>query len=84
MHVMGAGTSFVCLNTVSDLSAFLFQVRRMVGALVAVGQNRFEPHHIQKLLEIRDLLAYPQNAIAPAHGLFLKDVEYSEAGERLH
>ncbi|XP_063001138.1 tRNA pseudouridine synthase-like 1 [Elgaria multicarinata webbii] len=60
--------------------SFLYkQVRRMAGVLVAVGQNRLEPHHVQELLEIRDLMAYPQNTIAPADGLFLKDVEYYEA-----
>nr|XP_028596672.1 tRNA pseudouridine synthase-like 1 isoform X4 [Podarcis muralis] len=60
--------------------SFLYkQVRRMVGVLVAVGQGRLEPHHVQRLLEIRDLMAYPDNTIAPPDGLFLKDVEYCEA-----
>ncbi|XP_054857564.1 tRNA pseudouridine synthase-like 1 [Eublepharis macularius] len=60
--------------------SFLYkQVRRMVGVLVAVGQNRLQPHHVKSLLESRDLMAYPQNTIAPAHGLFLKEVEYCEA-----
>ncbi|XP_042334551.1 tRNA pseudouridine synthase-like 1 [Sceloporus undulatus] len=59
--------------------SFLYkQVRRMAGVLVAVGQNRLEPDHVKKLLEIRDLMAYPPNTIAPACGLFLKDVEYCE------
>ncbi|XP_060132184.1 tRNA pseudouridine synthase-like 1 isoform X2 [Zootoca vivipara] len=60
--------------------SFLYkQVRRMVGVLVAVGQGRLEPRHVQRLLEIRDLMAYPNNTIAPPDGLFLKDVEYCEA-----
>lgn len=52
----------------------------MVGVLVAVGQGRFEPHHVKKLLEAGELAAYPQNTIAPAAGLFLKSVEYGEDG----
>ncbi|ETE57619.1 tRNA pseudouridine synthase-like 1, partial [Ophiophagus hannah] len=57
--------------------SFLYkQVRRMVGALVAVGQSRLQPHHIQELLAARDLMAYPPNTIAPPYGLFLKHVEY--------
>ncbi|XP_033012206.1 tRNA pseudouridine synthase-like 1 [Lacerta agilis] len=60
--------------------SFLYkQVRRMVGVLVAVGQGRLEPRRVQRLLEIRDLMAYPKNTIAPPDGLFLKDVEYCEA-----
>ncbi|NXF80338.1 PUSL1 protein, partial [Sclerurus mexicanus] len=52
------------------------QVRRMVGALVAVGQGKLAPHHIKQLLEVKDPLAFPPNAMAPASGLFLKSVEY--------
>ncbi|XP_014465587.2 tRNA pseudouridine synthase-like 1 isoform X2 [Alligator mississippiensis] len=60
--------------------SFLYkQVRRMVGALVAVGIGKLKPYHIKELLEVRDSLAYPQNTIAPAAGLFLKSVEYDDA-----
>ncbi|XP_067423360.1 tRNA pseudouridine synthase-like 1 isoform X4 [Emydura macquarii macquarii] len=60
--------------------SFLYkQVRRMAGALVAVGQGKLAPSHIKELLECRDPLAYPLNTIAPAAGLFLKSVEYDEA-----
>ncbi|NWZ58969.1 PUSL1 protein, partial [Haliaeetus albicilla] len=52
------------------------QVRRMVGALVAVGQGKLTPLHIKKLLEIKDARAFPPNAMAPPSGLFLKSVEY--------
>ncbi|NXP27089.1 PUSL1 protein, partial [Scytalopus superciliaris] len=52
------------------------QVRRMVGALVAVGQGKLAPHHIKELLEVRDPMAFPPNAMAPPSGLFLKSVEY--------
>ncbi|NXA02972.1 PUSL1 protein, partial [Sapayoa aenigma] len=57
--------------------SFLYrQVRRMVGALVAVGQGKLAPHHIKELLEIKDARAFPPNAMAPPTGLFLKSVEY--------
>ncbi|XP_063273125.1 tRNA pseudouridine synthase-like 1 isoform X2 [Prinia subflava] len=60
--------------------AFLYkQVRRMVGALVAVGQGKFSPQHIQELLELKDSRAFPAHAMAPPSGLFLKSVEYSQA-----
>ncbi|XP_041062564.1 tRNA pseudouridine synthase-like 1 isoform X1 [Carcharodon carcharias] len=66
--------------------SFLYkQVRRMTGALVAVGQGKLMPRHIADLLEVRDSRAYPQNIIAPPDGLFLKNVEYDtkdlEVGE---
>lgn len=57
-----------------------FQVRRMVGALVAVGQGKLTPHQIKELLELRDARALPPHAMAPPAGLFLKCVEYDEAG----
>ncbi|XP_065711103.1 tRNA pseudouridine synthase-like 1 isoform X1 [Patagioenas fasciata] len=60
--------------------SFLYrQVRRMVGALVAVGQGRLTPRHIKELLEMKDSRAFPVNAMAPPSGLFLKSVEYDEA-----
>ncbi|XP_032904176.1 tRNA pseudouridine synthase-like 1 isoform X1 [Amblyraja radiata] len=59
--------------------SFLYkQVRRMTGALVAVGQGRLTPRHIVELLECRDSRAYPGSFIAPPGGLFLNTVEYDE------
>ncbi|XP_057895365.1 tRNA pseudouridine synthase-like 1 isoform X1 [Melospiza georgiana] len=58
--------------------SFLYrQVRRMVGALVAVGQGRLAPGQLQQLLELRDPRALPPHATAPPEGLFLHSVEYS-------
>lgn len=51
----------------------------MTGALVAVGQGRLSVSQIQELLETRDSLAFPNNLTAPAHGLFLTNVQYREA-----
>uniref|UniRef100_A0A8D0BQ36 tRNA pseudouridine synthase n=1 Tax=Salvator merianae TaxID=96440 RepID=A0A8D0BQ36_SALMN len=60
--------------------SFLYkQVRRIAGVLVAVGQNRMQPYHVKELLEAKHLMAYPANTIAPAKGLFLKEVEYCES-----
>ncbi|XP_068027466.1 tRNA pseudouridine synthase-like 1 isoform X2 [Anomalospiza imberbis] len=60
--------------------SFLYrQVRRMVGALVAVGQGRLAPAQVRELLELRDPRALPPHAMAPPAGLFLTRVEYSPA-----
>ncbi|KAJ8259459.1 hypothetical protein GJAV_G00169500 [Gymnothorax javanicus] len=60
--------------------SFLYkQVRRMTGALVAIGQGRLSVSQLQDLLEVRDSLAYPQNMVAPPTGLFLTRVEYDES-----
>uniref|UniRef100_UPI0037E8B684 tRNA pseudouridine synthase-like 1 n=1 Tax=Semicossyphus pulcher TaxID=241346 RepID=UPI0037E8B684 len=57
--------------------SFLYkQVRRMTGALVAVGQGRLSVPQLKEVLEVRDSLAYPQGLVAPAHGLFLTRVDY--------
>uniref|UniRef100_A0A3Q3FBV3 tRNA pseudouridine synthase n=1 Tax=Labrus bergylta TaxID=56723 RepID=A0A3Q3FBV3_9LABR len=57
--------------------SFLYkQVRRMTGALVAVGQGRLSLHNLKEILEARDSLAYPQGLVAPARGLFLTRVDY--------
>ncbi|XP_053546950.1 tRNA pseudouridine synthase-like 1 [Bombina bombina] len=57
--------------------SFLYkQVRRMTGALVAVGQGRLSPQNIKELLVTADPNAFPGSAMAPPDGLFLKQVEY--------
>ncbi|KAF7693368.1 tRNA pseudouridine synthase-like 1 isoform X2 [Silurus meridionalis] len=59
--------------------SFLYkQVRRMVGALVAVGQGKLSVRQVQDLLDTRDSLVYPQNMAAPPYGLFLINVEYKD------
>uniref|UniRef100_A0A3Q4AIS9 tRNA pseudouridine synthase n=1 Tax=Mola mola TaxID=94237 RepID=A0A3Q4AIS9_MOLML len=62
--------------------SFLYkQVRRMTGALVAVGQGKLSVPQLKEILEARDSLAYPQGLAAPAQGLFLTRVDYRETGE---
>ncbi|XP_027032297.2 tRNA pseudouridine synthase-like 1 isoform X3 [Tachysurus fulvidraco] len=60
--------------------SFLYkQVRRMVGALVAVGRGKLSVSQIHDLLDSRDTMAYPQNMTAPPYGLFLINVEYKDS-----
>ncbi|KAK3536924.1 hypothetical protein QTP86_027069 [Hemibagrus guttatus] len=60
--------------------SFLYkQVRRMVGALVAVGRGKLSIRQVQDLLDSRDSMAYPQHMAAPPYGLFLINVEYSDS-----
>ncbi|KAM3621006.1 uncharacterized protein V6R79_004859 [Siganus canaliculatus] len=59
--------------------SFLYkQVRRMTGALVAVGRGRLSVSQLKGILEARDTLSYPQGLTAPANGLFLTRVDYRE------
>lgn len=59
--------------------SFLYkQVRRLTGALVAVGQGVLSVPHLEEILEARDTLAYPQGLAAPPHGLFLTQVGYRD------
>ncbi|KAE8592992.1 hypothetical protein XENTR_v10018938 [Xenopus tropicalis] len=61
--------------------SFLYkQVRRMTGALVAVGQGRLTPLQIKEFLENQDPNCTLGNFVAPPHGLFLNNVEYDETG----
>ncbi|KAM6980856.1 tRNA pseudouridine synthase-like 1 [Aplochiton taeniatus] len=58
--------------------SFLYkQVRRMTGALVAVGQGKLSVPQLKGLLEAGDSVSYPQNMVAPATGLFLTRVDYN-------
>ncbi|XP_055365299.1 tRNA pseudouridine synthase-like 1 isoform X2 [Betta splendens] len=62
--------------------SFLYrQVRRMTGALVAVGQGKLSVPQVKALLEARDSLAYANLLAAPPQGLFLTRVDYRETGE---
>uniref|UniRef100_A0A674HHH4 tRNA pseudouridine synthase n=1 Tax=Taeniopygia guttata TaxID=59729 RepID=A0A674HHH4_TAEGU len=75
-HYLHSGLEFWEVKVKSR--SFLYrQVRRMVGALVAVGQGRLAPAQLRELLELRDPRAFPPHAMAPAAGLFLQRVEYS-------
>lgn len=56
-------------------NAFLYhQVRNMIGALVAVGRGSISPSKMKDILDAKDRTIAP--AKAPAHGLFLVDVQH--------
>ncbi|XP_059186206.1 tRNA pseudouridine synthase-like 1 isoform X2 [Centropristis striata] len=81
-HIPDTEISFLELTFRSR--SFLYrQVRRMTGALVAVGQGRISVPQLQEILEARDSLAYPYHMLAPARGLFLTRVEYRETDLQL-
>lgn len=50
------------------------QVRMMVGALVHVGRGKWEPQHIQKILNAKK--SSPEVRTAPPWGLYLEKIEY--------
>jgi tRNA pseudouridine38-40 synthase len=65
----------VTIQIVGD--AFLYrQVRNMVGCLVQVGQGKLQATQVQDLLESKRRSEAP--TMAPAHGLFLVDVQHGE------
>jgi len=51
-----------------------FMVRNMVGTLVDVGLGKISPAEFKRILESKD--RDQAGATAPAHGLFLKNVNY--------
>ncbi|XP_040314133.1 tRNA pseudouridine synthase-like 1 isoform X2 [Herpailurus yagouaroundi] len=57
------------------------QVRRMTAVLVAVGLGALMPAQVKVILESRDPLGRHQTRVAPAHGLFLKSVQYGSLGK---
>lgn len=56
-------------------------VRNIVGAVVCVGEGRFEPEWISTLLEQRKRVS--ESLVFPARGLTLVDVEYPADSELL-
>jgi tRNA pseudouridine38-40 synthase len=52
------------------------QVRNMVGCLAEVGRGRLQPSEVQDILAAKDRVLAP--AMAPAHGLFLVDVNHGD------
>ncbi|XP_035666369.1 tRNA pseudouridine synthase-like 1 [Branchiostoma floridae] len=68
------------LELIFKSRSFLYrQVRRMTGLLVAIGRGKLQPEDVCTLLAVRKIAAYPKAAqVAPAHGLYLCNVEYNE------
>ena len=52
-----------------------YMVRNIVGTMVAVGMNKLTPASFQEVFNAMDRAR--AGATAPAHGLFLMEVNYS-------
>lgn len=66
-------SSLVTIGIVGD--AFLYrQVRNIVGCLMEVGREKLPARDVRGILKERDRRIAP--AMAPAHGLFLVDVQH--------
>ena len=63
------------LVTATARSFLYHQVRLMVGLLKAVGCGEIRLEEVSAILEARDVRAL-RTAMAPAHGLYLANVEY--------
>ncbi|XP_022650986.1 tRNA pseudouridine synthase-like 1 [Varroa destructor] len=63
--------------TVTARSFLYHQVRRMVGAVIAVGSGRVPMEEVSKMLSTKDTLTWnPRIVPAPAQGLHLLKVDY--------
>jgi tRNA U38,U39,U40 pseudouridine synthase TruA len=59
-------------------NSFLYrQVRNMVSCLVKVGRGQLEPDDVQSILAARKR-SQGKPGMAPAHGLFLVDVQHGD------
>ncbi len=65
------------LHFVIRANAFLYHmVRNIVGSLIYTGRGKWSPDYFQEVLVSKDRIkAAP---MAPAHGLYLKQVQYKE------
>lgn len=65
--------------------SFLYrQVRRMVGVILAVAQNRLRMSDAYDMLTVPSMQSWcPQASAAPAYGLYLVRVAYDERDKQL-
>lgn len=74
-HAEGSWADTISVHIRAD--AFCHSmVRSVVGALVAVGEGRFEPSWIDALLQRRERAG--EVTVMPAHGLVLEEVGYPD------
>lgn len=72
-----------CLIIHAKSRSFLHrQVRMMVGALVALGKEQWGCDYLLHLLHPEEHTSHPTHraTTAPAHGLYLKHVDYGDSG----
>ncbi len=63
------------LNITIEGDAFLYnQIRRMMGVLYWAGKGKIEPSDVPNIIAARD--STRAQLIAPAQGLFLKEIFY--------
>ena len=67
--------SLLLVNTFLIIN--LFQVRRIVGTLIAVATGRISLEEVKYMLDTPSKHSWDNRiVVAPAHGLYLLDVEY--------
>lgn len=55
------------------------QIRRMVGSLIAVAENRITHRDLYEMLTIPSKSSFPNKIFTvPSHGLYLADIEFRE------
>ena len=73
-HAKWEETSFGYCFTISANRFLRNMVRAIVGTLIEVGQGKRSVHDVRKLIESKD--RSQAGFSAPAHGLYLADIEY--------
>lgn len=67
-------------NIIFNAQSFLYrQIRRIVGTLVAAAKGKITQRDIYEMLTIPSQRSFcKQINVAPAHGLYLADIEFRE------
>ncbi|XP_049824067.1 tRNA pseudouridine synthase-like 1 [Aethina tumida] len=71
---------YMFLNVYIQSKGFLYkQVRRIIGTLVAVAQHKIPLEEVMTMLQVPSVNSWnPRIQSAPAHGLYLCEVRYSD------
>lgn len=67
-------------DIIFNAQSFLYrQIRRMMGALVAVAKGKITHRHIYEMLTIPSLATFSNRInVLPSDGLYLADIEFRE------
>lgn len=65
-------------NIIFNAQSFVYrQIRRMVGTLISVAENRLTHRDLYEMLTIPSKLSFPTRIfVVPSHGLYLADIEF--------
>lgn len=68
------------LNIFFNAQSFLYrQIRRMIGALVAVAKGHITQHDLYEMLTVPSQTSFCKKiCVAPPHGLYLADIEFRQ------